>query len=220
MHSLLAQQHAQAARPGPVPRAHAAHLPPAPARPCRSGRARLRAPRGLLRASWPYHGLAGHCIAIQSSLASTPQSQYTSLYCDTTLAFPAFSCNTILCIAIHCLNSLTLAIHSYNTISALKPSSLQYKNCIAIQFFFFFNTLSTCNTLYPLAIQLAVAQSNFSAPLFFFVFHSNFFFSSLLLEKPKNIYNHHFFFHLFLVVGKLQKKIYTYFFSSFSIIPK
>ena len=39
-----------------------------------------------LRASWPYRGLAGHCIAIQSSLAFAPQSQYTSMYCDTSPA--------------------------------------------------------------------------------------------------------------------------------------
>ena len=64
----------------PLPVPHAPAPTPAPvARP-------VRPSAYCLRASWPYRGLAGHCIAIQSSLAFAPQSQYTSVYCDTTPA--------------------------------------------------------------------------------------------------------------------------------------
>ena len=69
------------AQPPAAPARSPTHAPaPTPAPAARP----VRLNAYCLRASWPYRGLAGHCIAIQSSLAFAPQSQYTSVYCDTT----------------------------------------------------------------------------------------------------------------------------------------
>ena len=126
--------------------------PPSPAeRPARP----VRPNACCLRFSWPYRGLAGHCIAIQSS-----QSQYTEVYCDTIQTFLAFSCNTVNCIAIQSLQPIKpLAIQTTllqpslhkpqsqykilycNTISPQISSSLQYNWTLAIQFLSFFFTI-------------------------------------------------------------------------------
>ena len=62
------------------------------------------------------------CIAIQSSipLAASVTIQYPVLQYNFSSQPTTHSCNTICCIAIQ--------------LPALKPSSLEYKNCIAIQF--------------------------------------------------------------------------------------
>ena len=121
------------------------------------------------------------CIATQLPVLRHRQPcllpQYSRLYCDTTLppAAPS-SHNTKHCIAIqfHAVQSLAIQILQYNP-SLHKPQSqykilycntnspqislsLQYKNCIAIQFFFslqfFFSSPLSCNTIARLAIQI------------------------------------------------------------------
>ena len=128
--------------------------------PCRSPTPRACPP------PWPYRGLAGHCIAIQSSFALLSCHNTVRLYCDTN--------NPLLC------NTAPLSLQYkpvYCNTLPTQPSSLQYKNCIAIQFFI---THSTCNTLHIaiqnspnlqynhfLAIQLGSSPFQIFAPIFF-----------------------------------------------------
>ena len=147
--AAVSQCSPRARSPRLLPRARALQLPCRlrPACACCTPSAPQR-----LRATWLYRGLAGHCITIQSSLAFAPQSQYTSVYCDTTPAFPAFSCNTINCIVIQFqANTPILQYNPTTFFSAIQTSVLQYKN-----FFFHYNFSSplSYNTIARLAIQI------------------------------------------------------------------
>ena len=171
----VASPHSQAARPAPS--APSTRLPPVrPARPrlaCapsvstpNSVCARLRAlhaqPRALPRAQLP----SPCCIVTQAY----PSSQY-SFYCNTNLLPTKLYCNTVSSQASHlyCNTIAPLAIQFLptnftslqynllycNKISNPQASSLQYNDCIAIQF--------------PVLLQYnwAVAHTNFTA-------HTNF----------------------------------------------
>ena len=126
------------AAPAPTPQRLPAH-PARPAErlpPCAPQRPRLRAP-------WSYRGLAGHCIAIQSSLAYRFKLQYNVVYCNTLL--PASSplllqykptgCNTIF--PLGCNTKPVITIQSLLEPATFQPPSLQYKPCLAYKIFIF-----------------------------------------------------------------------------------
>ena len=121
---------------------------------------------------------AAHQIVLQYSFFS---SQDASIAIDLTLLqynFNPLLCNKNQCIAIHFQPILGASLQYNfmycNTISILlKSSSLQYNDCIAIQFPFL------------LQYNWAVAHSNFCTNLFF-VFHYIIYFFSIISSSWKN----------------------------------
>ena len=127
------------------------------------------------------------CLAIQFPFYATIQSNTS---CNTLSSQPTTQpCNTICCIAIQ--------------FPILKPSSLQYKNCIAIQS----TSLAHPRPLYHNTMPLLQYKNFFSqynmgsspkrfstkknsALIFFFLFH---------------YYCYYYFFHLFPALGKITK---------------
>ena len=168
MHSLLAQQHAQAtprpARPAPARLARAAQRPSAC---CRT---RLCAPHAPCRVV----GLAARCVAIQPPAWPVPPSALAPAVapaCPPPPPPPRARPRRVVGLAARCV--------------AIQPPACSFSghntpSCIAIQ--------NPCCQPPLLQYNWAVAQSNF-----FFSFFIIIFFSNMLLEIPKNIYNHHFF---------------------------
>ena len=138
VHSLLAQQHAQAARPCRNPRMRASRapglravstprqLPRAPHTCCRRrpAPAAVQAPAPCARAR-PAPLLAHPvCIAIQTAFLMPFSLQYTRVYCNTIPISPAPGRNIINCIEIQFLQqpAASIAIH----LTHCTPLLLQY----------------------------------------------------------------------------------------------
>ena len=160
------------------------------------------------------------CVLQYNFLAyqPSPAIQFSKLYCNTISLVTRLQYTSILQ-----YNPAHPSCLSYNTMTnitthfqPLKPSSLQYKNCIAIQFssptqlaihfILQYKTHLTCNTIIFLQYNWAVAHFKF---LHQFLFYFNFSFFH---------YKYIYFFSYFQQLENFKKYIYTHFFS-LSIFP-
>ena len=178
----------------------------------------------------PYRDLAGSIAALCRDTVQQPTApavtlqnpvlQYNFFFSSQATTHP---CNTIYCIAIQ--------------LPALQPSSLQYKNCIAIQFstptqlaihfILQYKTYPNCNTILFLQYNWAVAYFKFLHQFLFFFF--SFFiiyiyiyiyiYSNYFQQLEKSLKKITFFFH-FLEHSNKFIKIYFTPFSSIVLLVK